>query len=213
MKRKPLTRRRILTLACAALAVPGMDFVRADSLWRRHRPQKAFLFEDSRARRPGDLVTIIINESTEVQNRENKALDKSTGASGTFDIAASSAAGFGDSAASAALDMSKSTDRNFSGQATYQNSREVTDRITVTVVSVTPAGNLVVCGGRTMSIAGEKRTLKISGMVRPVDIGPDNTVSSRFVANMQTSYDDSGAERHFTRQGWLGRKMNKIWPF
>ncbi len=213
MNSTQINRMKTVALVFTALVLSLAKPLQADSLWRRHRPQSAFLFEDSRARRPGDLVTIIINESTEVQNRENKALNKSTGASGTFDLAGKSAAGFGDSSASAELDMNKSTDRNFSGGATYQNSREVSDRITVTVVQVTPAGNLVVCGGRTMSVAGEKRTLRISGVVRPVDIGPDNTVSSRFIANMQTSYEDSGAERHFTRQGWLSRKMNKIWPF
>ena len=192
-----------------ACAGPHCGTADADSLWKRSRPQHSFFVEDSRARRPGDLVTIIINESTEVQNRENKALDKSTAASGTFDLDGSTTL----RSVTANLDAGKQTSRNFSGGATYRNSREVLDRITVSVMTVSPNGNLVLMGEREITIAGEKRKLRISGIVRPVDIGPDNTVGSRFVANMQTTYTDDGAERRFTRQGWAGRVMNKVWPF
>lgn len=185
----------------------------ADSLWVRHNPQYAYLFEDSRARRPGDLLTIIINESTEVDNSENKAMNKSTNAAANFDMEGSSSGGFGERSAAANLDLKKDTKRGFAGAASYKNSRELLDRVTVTVVSVQPNGNLVLCGQRDITIAGERRRMTISGIARPVDIGPDNSISSRFIANMQTVYDDAGAERHFTRQGWLSRGMNKIWPF
>jgi flagellar L-ring protein precursor FlgH len=196
---------------CGLLAASGD--VSADSLWRRRDPQQAFLFEDSRARRPGDLLTLIINESTEVDNRENKGLNKSSDASMKFDLATAASGGFSNQAASGELDTSMANNRNFSGGAIYRNSRELLDKITVTVVQVLPNGNLVLCGERRTTIAGELRCLRITGVARPVDIGPDNTISSRFVANMRTVYEDSGQERHFTRQGWLGRKMNKIWPF
>ena len=196
---------------CGLLAASGD--VLADSFWRRRNPQQAFLFEDSRARRPGDLLTLIINESTEVDNRENKGLDKSSGASMNFDLATAASGGFSNQAASGELDANMANNRKFSGGATYRNSRELIDRITVTVMHVLPNGNLVFSGERRTTIAGELRCLKISGIVRPVDLGPDNTISSRFVANMRTVYEDDGQERRFTRQGWLGRKMNKLWPF
>ena len=185
----------------------------ADSLWGRRDPQQAFLFEDSRARRPGDLLTLIINESTEVDNREDKGLKKSSDSGISFDLAAVTNGGFSSQSAAAQMDTNLETDRKFSGGATYRNSRELLDRITVTVVQVMPNGNLVLYGQRQITIAGELRRLSISGIARPVDIGPDNTISSRFIANMKTAYEDDGQERHFTRQGWLARKVNKIWPF
>jgi flagellar L-ring protein FlgH len=201
----------VCVTVCGLLAASGD--VSADSLWRRRDPQQAFLFEDSRARRPGDLLTLIINESTEVDNREDKGLNKSSGASMKFDLATAASGGFSNQAASAELDGNMANNRKFSGGATYRNSRELLDRITVTVVQVLPNGNLVFSGERKTTIAGELRCLRISGVARPVDIGPDNTISSRFIANMRTVYEDAGEERRFTRQGWLGRKMNKIWPF
>ncbi len=201
-----------LCLTVGSLLAFSVD-VSADSLWRRRDPQQAFLFEDSRARRPGDLLTLIINESTEVDNRENKGLNKSSDGSINFDLATAASGGFSNQAASAELDTNMANSRSFSGGASYRNSRELLDRITVTVVQVLPNGNLVLSGERRTTVAGEVRCLRVSGIARPVDIGPDNTISSRFIANMRTVYEDAGQERRFTRQGWLGRKMNKIWPF
>ena len=202
----------IITLA-ALTCVGGFRSVSADSLWRRRSPQHAYVFEDSRARRTGDLLTIIINESTEVDNSEDKTLRKSSDAQAVMNLAGNSGGGFGTGAASYNLDLGGNSSRNFNGRASYSNTRELADRITVKVVRVEPNGNLCVEGHRTIKIAGEARMLSISGVVRPIDIGPDNTVSSRFVANMFTEYEDGGAERTFTRQGWLGRAINWSWPF
>lgn len=203
-----------LTLPLAACFVAALTQTAfGDSLWRRRHPQEAYVLQDSRARRPGDLLTIIINESTEVDNSENKAMNKSSDARGVLDLAGSSAGGFGVGSADYNLDLGGNSSRAFSGRATYRNSREFADRITVTVVDVAPNGNLTVQGHRTTKISGEQRMLTISGTVRPVDIGPDNTINSRYIANMHTEYEDRGAERKFTRQGWMGRAINKWWPF
>ncbi|MCA9066040.1 MAG: flagellar basal body L-ring protein FlgH, partial [Planctomycetaceae bacterium] len=111
------------------------------------------------------------------------------------------------------LDTSTSSNRSFDGEASYSDSREFTDQITVTVVDVLPNGNLLLSGQRCLTIAGEKRTLVVSGMVRPIDIGPDNRVNSRYVADLRTVYEGNGPSRKYVRQGWMGRAMNRIWPF
>ena len=67
---------------CLALAAAAAGSVRADSLWPRRNPQRAFLCQDSRARNVGDLVTIIVSESSEVDNSEDKSLSKAGRASG-----------------------------------------------------------------------------------------------------------------------------------
>lgn len=200
-----------LVVAFALQAVP--THCHADSLWPRRCPRRAFVVADSRARRTGDLLTIIVSESTTVSNREDKGLSKSSGASGLFDLAAATGGGFGISAADGNLAFNKSTNRNFDGEASYQNSQRFADRMTVTVTGVTSEGNLILEGTRSIQIAGEFRTLNVSGIVRPIDIGPDNTVTSHFVANLTATYEGDGPERRFTRQGWLGRGMNKVWPF
>ncbi len=214
---RTLRKRLLLLLATASCATALCQPLQADSLWARHRatrgPHHVSLVEDSRARQVGDLITVIIAESTAVDNSENKDMSKSTGASGKFDLASSTGGDLGTSDATAAFDASKETARSFSGAASYSNTRAFQDRITVRVVDVDPAGNLVVEGSRSTHIAGEDRILNIQGIVRPIDIGPDNTLNSQFIFGMQVSYVGEGPEKKFTQQGWLSRTMNRIWPF
>lgn len=187
--------------------------VMADSLWKKRDPQRAYLFYDSRARNVGDLLTLIISESSEVDNSENRSLNKDSSNSVSGDYSGSSSGGLAAQAASASLDFASSAKRAFSGKANYRDSREYTDHITVTVVDVLPNGNLVISGRRCLSIAGEQRTLVVSGVVRPIDLGPDNKISSRYVADLKTVYEGEGTSKRFVRQGWLSRAANKVWPF
>ena len=205
--------RRNTLLALLATLVGGISSVRADSLWHRRNPQRANLFQDSHARSVGDLLTIVISESTQIGNKEDTALNKSANSDTAFDFASASGGGFGTQGATASIDANGETSRGFSGNATYNDSRRFTDQITVTVVDTLPNGNLVVAGKRCMTVSGEQRTLNVSGVVRGIDIGPDNRISSRYVADFRTVYDGQGVSKKFTKQGWLSRAANKVWPF
>jgi flagellar L-ring protein precursor FlgH len=196
----------------AGLTVTTQDAM-GDSLWKKRDPQRAYLFYDSRARNVGDLLTLIISESSEVENSENRSMDKNSSNGVSGDYAAGSSGGLATQAASASLDFASSAKRAFAGKANYRDSREYTDHITVTVVDVLPNGNMVISGRRCLSIAGEQRTLVVSGVVRPIDLGPDNKISSRYVADLKTVYEGEGTSKKFTRQGWLSRAANKVWPF
>lgn len=186
---------------------------RADSLWKKRNPQRAYLFYDSRARNVGDLLTLVISEASAVENSEDRSMGKNSSNGVVGDYAAGSSGGLATQAANASLDFASSAKRAFAGKAAYRDSREYTDQITVTVVDVLPNGNLVIAGRRSLTIAGEQRTLLVSGVVRPIDLGPDNKISSRYVADLKTVYEGEGSSRKFTRQGWFSRAANKVWPF
>jgi len=205
-------RRHIIALTLASLC-SAAGTVRGDSLWQKRNPQRAYLCEDSRARNVGDLVTIVVTESSEVDNSEDKTMSKSSGSSVKADFEASSGGGLANQESNAALDLSSTAGRNFSGKASYRDSRGFTDQITVSVVDVLPNGNMLLAGRRTLSIAGEQRNLIISGMVRAIDLGPDNKVNSRYVADLRTVYEGDGPSRQFVRQGWFSKAANKLWPF
>ena len=209
---KKRNRRNMIALALAAACFAARS-LRADSLWQKRNPQRAYLCQDSRARSVGDLVTIVVSESSEVDNSEDKSMSKSSGNSVTSDFQASSDGGLGAQSATAALDLSNTAGRNFSGKASYKDSRGFNDQITVSVVDVLPNGNLLLAGRRTLTIAGEQRNLVISGMVRAIDLGPDNKVNSRYVADLRTVYEGDGPSRNFVRQGWFSKAANKVWPF
>ena len=210
---RSLQKKIALMLAVASCSTAMLAPCAADSLWQQRDDRRAFLFEDSRARRVGDLLTVLIAQSTAVDNSENKGLSKTSGSGSKFDLTSATGGDLGTSTATGAFDSSNETERSFSGNANYSNSREFQDRITVRVVGIDPAGNLMIEGSRSTNVSGEHRVLNISGSVRAIDIGPDNTLNSRFISDMQLLYEGVGAEDKFTRQGWLSRKVNKIWPF
>jgi flagellar L-ring protein precursor FlgH len=81
------------------------------------------------------------------------------------------------------------------------------------VVDTLPNGNLVISGERSVGLEGDNRKLVLSGVVRSVDVSRDNVVSSQMVSNLKIRYEaDQGAEKSFINQGWLGRKLNRLWP-
>jgi flagellar L-ring protein precursor FlgH len=103
--------------------------------------------------------------------------------------------------------------RKFDGTANTTIDRKFTDRMTVVVTEVLPNGNLVVEGGRQFQQHRETRVLHVSGVIRPADIGGDNSVQSGFIADLRMRYDGKGPESNSMNQGWGGRLMNIVWPF
>jgi flagellar L-ring protein FlgH len=202
------------------LALPLLGFmvlaapVHAQSLWARRDPQTAYLFVDNRARHVGDLLTILINETTEMEGMDKTELNKqtSTSASATANGNASAGSNLVRKFAGE-FDALVNSQRKFDGKANTTIDRRLVDRMAVMVVGVLPNGLLMVEGKRSRVISKEDRTLVVRGIVRPLDIGPGNTIQSQFIADFTLSYDGCGPESSYTQHGWLGRIVNKIWPF
>ncbi|MBL8848988.1 MAG: flagellar basal body L-ring protein FlgH [Planctomycetaceae bacterium] len=212
MNKPSLSRRAALgamLLTAAASAAPA----RGESLWQRRDPNRAFLFFDTQARHKGDLITILIDEVTDVDNKEDRGLSKETETSKSSDIDSSASGDFGGPEGSAAFDFNSDSSRSFDGEASFSSEREFTTRVAATVIDVLPNGNLVIKGERSVDIAGDERLLVISGIVRPYDVSPDNTVQHRNIAQLRITYSGNGQEQAFVRQGMLGRMLNKLWPF
>jgi flagellar L-ring protein precursor FlgH len=185
----------------------------AQSLWDKRHPTKAFLFHDTQASRVGDLLTIVISEDTDVNNEESRSLGKETEAGSQFNLAHAAAGVFGNSSGKLTESGSLTSDRSFDGNAKFSSARDFTDRLTATVVDVLPNRSMVILGRRHVDVAGDRRCLVFSGIVRYEDISADNSVLSRHVSNQEMRYDDAGPESHFTKQGWLGKTTNWLWPF
>jgi len=176
------------------------------SLWHAREPERVSLVSDTAARRVGDLVTVLVNEDTNVANNDSRRLDKDSDGGFSFDFSSSTST-------PANLELSGKSNRNFSGQSQYSVAQEFTDRITVEVLDVLPNGNLVIGGQRERNVGGERRTLIISGTIRSIDLSPNNTISSQHVSNFNVRYDGNGPETSFSNQGWAARVLTRIWPF
>lgn len=185
----------------------------ADSLWERRTPQAAYLFVDTRARLVGDLLTVIVSENTGVGNRDKREMNKDSNAGGIFKFAGQTSAGSLSRSATVDFDAQGSATRGFKGESEYTSDQRFLDRMTLSVVDVYPNGNLAVQGFRQRLVSREVRTLRLTGIVRPQDIGPGNSIQSQFIANLQITYGGEGPQSRFTNQNWLSRFINVLWPF
>lgn len=203
----------LLCFTFSLLVFGTTEFATAQSLWQHRNDSRVFMLTDTRAHGVGDVLTVLIRENTDVENKDERAADKATDIGGTFGFNGATAANGGGGTASASFDSKTTSNRKFDGTSEYKVEREFSDRLTVAVLDVQPNGNFVIGGRRRVVVSGEARTLVVTGVVRPYDIGRNNTVQSQFVGNLEMHYEGKGPESHFSNQGWLGRITNKVWPF
>lgn len=185
----------------------------AQSLFQRRSRNQIDQYRDYAARQRGDTLSILIAESTDVENRDERTLDKTGRSSSTQGFDYGFGGDIGTSSGDAAFGTNSANQRGFTGDAEFRSERQINDRFSVTVVDVQPNGNLVVEGTRRISIQGDVRHLRLTGIVRQYDILPGNNVPSYLVADLRVTLEGEGAEQAFTNQGWLSRRFNRWWPF
>lgn len=95
-----------------------------------------------------------------------------------------------------------------SSSGAINNSNSVTGTVTVQVIEVKPNGNLVVSGTQSIKQNKDLHQITITGVVRPDDIKPDNTVLSSYVANAEVKFDGKGPLNSKQRQGILTQVFN-----
>src|SRR5262245_43629010 len=107
---------RQLGLWAIAILTLSSAVVHADSLWERRNPYSAYLFQDYRARRVGDLLTIIVNENTESEALEKREMDKKTQTSANYAFSGKTASDNASRSFSAAFDGEGKSQRKFDGK-------------------------------------------------------------------------------------------------
>ncbi len=169
------------------------------------------LFSDQRARRPGDIITIVLVEKT---NASKKATTK-TKKDNSMDIATPSI--WGGPVTKNGLDILAATadaQREFTGEGDTTQSNSLTGKISVTVIDTLPNGNLMVRGEKLLTLNQGSERVQVSGIIRPADVAPDNTVLSTQVADAQIVYAGEGALADANSPGWLARFFQSSWwPF
>ena len=181
----------VLGFLIAVLTVAKVD---AASLWS----DNTNLYSDHKARAVGDILTILINESSSA-SRTGKA-NNSKAASG------GASAGTGIFRWIAGADF-ESEDR-FSAQGSISNTNRVSAKMTARVIEVQPNGNLVITGTQSIKQNGEEQKITVTGVVRPDDVTAENTVLSSYVADAQIRIDGHGPIAGKQRQGILTQIFN-----
>lgn len=175
------TRAQVLVIAAAALCcLPAF----AENLYdeARFRPLTA----DLRAREIGDLLTVLVVESSTAESRADSS------ESGDFSVEA----GVTDDGAPSIVGFNIESDSNGAGR-TARTGR-LRAQLSVRVEEVLANGNLYVRGRQAITVNGEQQDIKLAGIVRPVDISSDNVVLSSRIMDAQIEY---------TGQGWVSRSQ------
>lgn len=179
------------------------------------------LFEDSRARRIGDILTIRLTESTNASKSQSNEIKKNQDTS----IANPTVLGANPVFALPGVLPLTNTDNNnfattlgsennFSGDAATAQRNSLTGDISVTVADVLPNGNLLVRGEKRLNLNSGNEYVKISGIVRPIDVAANNSVPSTKVADATIIYAGDGAEADAGKIGWLARFfVSAMFPF
>jgi flagellar L-ring protein precursor FlgH len=174
------------------------------------------LYDDRKAYRVGDIITITLNERTQASKNASSQLSKESSANiglgSLFGGAVSMANPLTGNTMSLDAEYEAARDTSGSGQAGQSNS--LSGSITVTVSDVLPNGILAIRGEKWMTLNTGDELVRIAGLVRSDDIATDNTVPSTRIADARITYSGTGAFADASQPGWLDRFfISPLWPF
>ena len=186
----------IVCVVLESLVFTNIQSVSAESLWVENGGMN--LFADHKARNVGDILTIVISETTKTSTTKSDANSKS----GSQNLSAGVGIfTFLNAASAAGSDSFKAN-----GAASANNS--VTGNVSVTVKEVQPNGNMVVEGTQSIWQNKDEHKITLNGIVRRDDVTSSNTVPSNLVANATLKFDGKGPLNAKQRQGILTPVLN-----
>lgn len=165
------------------------------------------LFEDLRAARVGDILTVRLMESTAASLQSNTSTSKSTEATLTTPTFLGNPV---TKDGVALFDGSLSGDQAFQGAGASNQSNSLQGNVTVTVVERFANGNLRIRGEKRVLLNQGNEFIRLSGIIRTYDIEPDNSIPSAKVADAQISYSSKGVLAAANKMGPFARFFNSV---
>ncbi len=190
---------------------PAYSPVRAEAMMQRD-PESGAIYQTSRnyslygdtvALNVGDILTVTLEESTRASKNAESSITKDNEIS-MLDPQILGKGNIG-------LGTNINTERDFQGQAEADQSNSLNGNITVTVTEVLPNGVLHIRGEKWLSLTNGDEYIRLTGLVRPQDISPDNTVASNRIADARIAYGGTGDFDQANQMGWLARFFNSEW--
>jgi len=165
------------------------------------------LFEDRKATRVGDILTVLLKEQTNASKQSATSTSKATEAT----LANPTIFGREPTKNGRPLfEGSLSGDSSFDGAGSSSQSNSLAGDITVTVIERFPNGNLRIRGEKWVTLNQGREFIRLSGIVRPDDIGTDNTIESFRIADPQITYSSKGVLAAANKMGLISRFFNSM---
>ncbi|MBZ9660241.1 flagellar basal body L-ring protein FlgH [Mesorhizobium sp. ESP-6-4] len=176
------------------------------SLWDDRQSR---LFTDPRALRAGDILTVNIRLNDKAnfknQNDRSRTAARKLGYDINLGWEKASTSGKGDAG------LSSSTETNADGEIKRSENLEL--NVAAVVTDVLPNGNLMIRGSQEVRVNYELRVLTIAGMVRPSDIGAENTIPYERIAEARISYGGRGRVSEVQQPAYGQQILDQVLPF
>jgi flagellar L-ring protein precursor FlgH len=169
---------------------------------------------DIKARRVGDIVTVIIEEEAKASKEASTDTDRSASISAGISTFFGLEQTVEDKTKITPSSMIEASSGNeFSGSGKTTRSENLVATLTTQVIEVFPNGNLKIRGGKSVTVNSENQIIYLTGIVRQYDVTADNTVDSGNILNAQIAYTGKGSLSDKQKPGWLMRVFDNSWPF
>ena len=162
----------------------------------------------------GDLVTVLLNETTQASRTSALATSRTTTNDAIGENQKNSIVdklGFGEGFFTGVQTTGAALSSD--GTGTAGQAASLTGSISAMVVEVLSNGNLVIIGEKQLALTEGSEYIRLKGIIRPSDIQPDNTVLSQRIASAQISYRGTGELASASRASWGTGLLYKLWPF
>ncbi|RXJ87784.1 flagellar biosynthesis protein FlgH [Arcobacter sp. CECT 8985] len=189
------------------------------SLYTRKGPS---LFADKKDLQIGDIIQIRIDESLNSDTKNKRELTRSDDTSlGGGLLTPMSGNVLGGTVGKVANKFNRSAGVSFNSTNESKNNGEakttLDESFSTTISAIIEQtyrnGNYYIRGNKQLLIDGQKQELIITGVIRPYDITPDNSISSSQIANLKILYVKNGEEKDVMHTPWGTQLLQKIWPF
>jgi flagellar L-ring protein precursor FlgH len=158
----------------------------------------------------GDVITVLLNESTQAARTQNANVSRES----SNDVVPKGLQNYGAGLGGFMNGINMLGGKiNNKGTGAADQQASLSGSVAVSVVEVMPNGNLVLRGEKQLALTEGSEVIQVAGIIRPDDVAPNNTVQSRRLANAQITYRGTGDLANATRAGWGTSALMKIWPF
>ncbi len=206
------TKEKPITPAATPPVPPPPEPTTQGSLWTE---QQGGLFYDIKGRNIGDIVTVAIYEQASASKEASTETSRDSNAGA--DITAFFGLEDNISRINKTIDPTALIDvgykNDFNGTGKTSRKEDLIATLTTRVIEVLPNGNLRIRGGKTVTVNNENQIIRLTGIIRPADISPQNVVNSQHILDADIAYTGEGVISDKQQAGWMVRILDNIWPF
>ncbi len=178
------------------------------------------LFADKKNLQIGDIIQVQIKESLISESKNSKDTTKTSNSQlGGGKFSSSTPAGspmnkFANNLNNkVGLGFKSNTNNAFSGKTDQKFNETLNSKISVVIEQAYENGNYYIQGSKEILIDGDKQKVTLSGIIRPYDISPDNSIPSSQIAELKIKITKKGEEDDNLKRSWGSKLLEDAWPF